>query len=160
MRPGWSRAIRRGWPCVVPPHAPLWPAAPAGRKRQRSMELIEAQGCRGRGFTLVELMVVIVIAGLLLGMSIPPFLKYSRSLRERGAREQIVQDLRTARQTAVTRHSQVIVAFPTSTNAQSYTVLDDSNGNRAKEPSERQDTRSLPKDTYLEALELTPADSV
>jgi prepilin-type N-terminal cleavage/methylation domain-containing protein len=113
-----------------------------------------------RGFTLTELMVAVVIAGLLLGLSMPAFMRYSRSQKERGAREQLVQDLRMARQMAVTTHAQVIVAFPSTTNATSYTILDDSNGNRVKETTERESTKGLPPGTRIDVLQLTPADSV
>ncbi len=113
-----------------------------------------------RGFTLVELMVVVVVAGLLFGLSLPSFLSYTRSLKEHGAREQLVQELRMARQTAVTAHSQIIIAFPGSTNVTTYTVLTDTDGDRVWDAGERQNTKGFPAGTYLEILTLTPTDSI
>ncbi len=113
-----------------------------------------------RGFTLLELMVVIVIAGVLTALSVPNFATFARSLGERGARDQLVQDMRMARQSSVTAHSSVIIAFPGSANVATYTVLVDTDGDRVHDLNERQIDRSLPPRSAIAAVELTPADSI
>ncbi len=115
------------------------------------------------GFTLVEVATVLVIAGIVLAAALPPFLSYSRSLSQEQAREGLVQDLRLARQRAVTAHRSVIVAFGdggTRTGLSSYSVHTDTNGDRLKQPSEAWASQILPAGTRLARVELQPADSL
>ena len=54
-----------------------------------------------RGFSLVELAVVVVVMGLLFGIGVPSFLTYRRSHELQGAAENIASQLRLARSTAI-----------------------------------------------------------
>lgn len=115
------------------------------------------------GFTLVEVTTTLVIAGIVLAAALPPFLSYARSLSQQQARETLVQDLRLARQKAVTAHRAVIVAFGnggTRTGLTSYSVHTDANGDRIKQAGESWVSRSLPAGTRLARVELQPADSL
>ncbi len=56
---------------------------------------------RQRGFSLVELAIVLVVMGLLLGFSIPNFQNLSSTYQLRGATENIAGQLRLAREKAL-----------------------------------------------------------
>jgi prepilin-type N-terminal cleavage/methylation domain-containing protein len=56
---------------------------------------------RERGFSLVELMIVLVVLGLIIGYSIPSFQRFSATLQLRGASENIAGQLRLAREKAI-----------------------------------------------------------
>ena len=57
---------------------------------------------RGRGgFTLAELLIVVVIAGIVLGFALPRFAGYLRHLTSRSTTVQLVSDLALARTQAV-----------------------------------------------------------
>jgi prepilin-type N-terminal cleavage/methylation domain-containing protein len=56
---------------------------------------------RQRGFSLVELAIVLVVMGLLLGFSVPSFQRLSASYQLRGASENIAGQLRLAREKAI-----------------------------------------------------------
>ncbi|MDM8007987.1 MAG: prepilin-type N-terminal cleavage/methylation domain-containing protein [Phycisphaerae bacterium] len=54
-----------------------------------------------RGFSLIELMIVLVVLGLIIGYSIPSFQRFSSTLQLRGASENIAGQLRLAREKAI-----------------------------------------------------------
>ena len=54
-----------------------------------------------RGFTLVEMAVVILILGLIIGFSIPAFVKMNRSLALKGTVQNLANHMQLARQTAI-----------------------------------------------------------
>lgn len=57
------------------------------------------------GFTLVELMIIVVIMGLVLGMTAPGVSRFIRSSRMAGAQNTLMNDLRYARSLATTGRS-------------------------------------------------------
>jgi prepilin-type N-terminal cleavage/methylation domain-containing protein len=78
--------------------------------------------CRGRGrrgFTLAEIMITVVIAGLILAFGLPRMANHLRVLTARSATAQVVTDLTLARTQAVREGSRV--AF-TVTGPASYRV--------------------------------------
>ena len=103
-----------------------------------------------KGFTLVELLIVLVVVGS--GML----------LREVNA--QLLQDVRRARQLAVTRRAPVVMCFgtpPSTTNITSYTIHVDTNGDNAVQSSEVCTFRKLPSGTRLTNVSLaTQVDSL
>lgn len=116
-----------------------------------------------RGFTLVEIAVVVVLAGIILAAGVPAFLSLARSLSEAQARNKIMDTLRMARQRAVTTHTPVIVAFgngSTTTNVTTYSVHFDTNNDRMKQPGERWASYTLPNGTALETVSLQPPDTL
>ena len=115
------------------------------------------------GFTLVELMVVIVVAGVLLAAAIPSFVHFSRSLTQKQARELVLSSLRLARQQAVTAHKPIIVAFGNgvaTAGITTYSVHTDANGDRLQQVGEPWKSFTLPKGTQLTSVSLSPIDSL
>jgi prepilin-type N-terminal cleavage/methylation domain-containing protein len=54
-----------------------------------------------RGFTLVEMAVVLILFGIIAGFSLPAFLKLNRSLQLKGAVQNLAGQLQLARQKAM-----------------------------------------------------------
>lgn len=75
---------------------------------------------RERGFTLVELMIVIVVLGILAAIAAPNYQSFMAQRRLNGAARQIMSDLMNARMLSVTQNRNVQVTFPTSAG-DSYT---------------------------------------
>jgi len=112
------------------------------------------------GYTLVELAVIMVVMGITLAAATPAFVSYSRSLSLDQARETLIQDLRRGRQTAVTAHHPVIIAFTAGVGGASYSVHGDRNGDRARQAAELWRSQSLPPGVSLKATTLSPSDSI
>jgi len=77
------------------------------------------------GFTLAELLVVVVIIGLTAAVFVPNMGAFFRAYRIRGAADQLSGHMRTARQIAVTQRLPVtftINASPANTYSFSYTI--------------------------------------
>jgi len=64
-----------------------------------------------RGFSLIELGVVIIIMGLVLAFGIPLFSKYSSTQQLKGAAENIAAQMRLLRETAIGTATQQIMHF-------------------------------------------------
>jgi type IV fimbrial biogenesis protein FimT len=65
------------------------------------------------GFTLIELLITVALVALLAAAAVPAMSQFVDSSRLRGAAEQLVQDLRQARNRALTFQHTVFVAFAT-----------------------------------------------
>lgn len=134
-----------------------------GRRTMKTHTLHQAPADTSRGFTLLELMVVCVVIGIVAAIGVPAFGTYRVDYMKRQAREQVKQDIRGARQSSVTRHAQVIVAFGngvTTTDLTTYTIHTDTNGDGIYQSSERKLLRSMPKDTRLQRVTLLPIDTL
>ncbi len=73
-----------------------------------------------RGFTLVELMVVIIIIGVVSSMSVPPLFRYVASHRLQTTTDRFTADIQFARSVAIS-NAQIINFSTTETN---YTLSD------------------------------------
>jgi prepilin-type N-terminal cleavage/methylation domain-containing protein len=116
-----------------------------------------------RGFSIVELMVALVVAGLVLTIGVPAFSTFSRSLGERRAREELRQHLRGARQAAVTRHCPVVMVFGdgvATTGITTYSVHVDTNGDHVRQSTEPVATYGVPRNCQIEACGFSPTDSL
>lgn len=79
---------------------------------------------RGKsGFTLVEMMVVIAVAGVLTAIAIPTYIAWLPRHRANGAARQLFTDLQYARMRAISENNDYKVEFDTGNNL--YKVYDD-----------------------------------
>lgn len=72
-----------------------------------------------RGFTLVEMLTAIVVAGMLLVIALPPFRAVRRSVQLDGAAYQLAGDLRRAQTEAIKRNQSVQLL---KTGASTYSI--------------------------------------
>jgi type II secretory pathway pseudopilin PulG len=96
-------------------------------------------------------------------MGMPAWVGFRRTLGQRQARTQLIQAIRAARQTAVTQHRQVVMAFgvpPTTTNIGTYSVHIDTDGDRFQDSGERWTPLALPNGVKLTQVALDPTDSL
>ncbi|HEY7727547.1 MAG TPA: GspH/FimT family protein [Candidatus Eisenbacteria bacterium] len=118
---------------------------------------------RRNGFTLIEVAVVLVVAGILLAAGLPAFVRYCQTLSQEQAGDVLVQSLRMARQQAVTAHTPIIVAFGDgvqTTGLTTYSVHVDTNGDRVKQAGEAWKSHTLPSGSRFEIVSLIPTDSL
>ena len=72
-----------------------------------------------RGYTLIEILVVVAIIGVMSLITVPQFVAYQQSAALKGAMRNFNADLRNCRQLAVARYVQVRMEF-TSANSYSF----------------------------------------
>ena len=116
-----------------------------------------------RGFSLIELLFACVIAGIVLAIAMPTFGRFRNSMMLKQANAQVLQDVRRARQLAVTRRAPVVLCFgapPSISNITSYTIHVDTNGDGLVQSGEMVTVRNLPNGTRLSAVSLAPVDSL
>ncbi|MEQ1832638.1 MAG: type II secretion system protein [Candidatus Eisenbacteria bacterium] len=108
-----------------------------------------------RGFTLIELMIALVIAGVVLSVGMPAFGRLRDTLVLRQAGTQLLQDVRRARQLAVTRRAPVVIKFgtpPSTTDITTYEIHVDTNADNVAQTSETRTLRQLPRGTQLDRV--------
>lgn len=71
-----------------------------------------------RGYSLAEALVVVAIIGLISIIAVPNFMQMYQSAKIKGAIRQFTNDLRYARQEAVTRYRPMMISLGTSTAEQ------------------------------------------
>jgi prepilin-type N-terminal cleavage/methylation domain-containing protein len=116
-----------------------------------------------RGFTLIELMMVVIVIGLVLTAGLPTFSRFRDGMVLVQARTQLMTDLRTARQVAVTRHCPVFVAFgngSSTTDVTSYTIHYDTNGDGLVSSGEPRFLRTMPNGCKVNQVLVSPTDTV
>ncbi len=65
-----------------------------------------------RGFSLMELLIVITVLGIMAAVSIPTFMSFIQASQTRGAAQELVTILNQARQLAITRNRSIQINFP------------------------------------------------
>ena len=86
-----------------------------------------------RGFTLIELIVVIMLMGIIMMIALPGIQTWMTKSRLNGAARQIMTDLMYARMKAASENHRFVL---TVLNNRQYRILDDNNNNGSVEPGE------------------------
>jgi prepilin-type N-terminal cleavage/methylation domain-containing protein len=95
------------------------------------------------GFTLTELMVVMVIFGIITAVALPGFNKFMRSLDLNSEIQRAATSMRVVRQRAITENNNYVVWYDTGVNG--FGWWDDDNNNGIKEgPEASHDPEGLP----------------
>ena len=106
---------------------------------------------------------MLVIVGLAMMIAMPAFSHYKDTLARRQARQQLIEDIRLARQLSVTQHTQVVLAFGNGVgvnDVSTYTIHADNNGDGVRQAGEAFWNRKMPKSTILNNVALSPTDSL
>ncbi|MDD5724076.1 MAG: GspH/FimT family pseudopilin [Syntrophales bacterium] len=93
-----------------------------------------------RGFTLVEIMIVIAVMAILAAIAAPNFQTYMTQRRLNGAARQVMTDMMEARMRAATQNNQFRIFF---LDNHRYQVLDDDNNNNLVTVGETSVTRDI-----------------
>ncbi len=96
-----------------------------------------------RGFTLVEMMIVIALLAIIAAIAAPNFQTYMAQRRLNGAARQVMTDLMDARMKAVSENNQFKVFF---LDTHQYKVLDDENNNGTEDTGETSVTKDIQSD--------------
>lgn len=96
-----------------------------------------------KGFTLVELMFVILIFGVMTTLSIPSFSRFLQTWKLHGEVDRMAATLRTARSAAVMRNINTVFLF--NMNQRTYFYFEDEDGDGQRDTGEyRSATHTLP----------------
>ena len=88
-----------------------------------------------KGFTAMELVIVVAIVAILASIAVPNFIAYNTRARLRGAESNLVANFELARATAIRENGNVAVVF--NANGLGYVVFEDFNSNWAQDGDER-----------------------
>jgi prepilin-type N-terminal cleavage/methylation domain-containing protein len=100
------------------------------------------------GFTMIEMLVVMVVLGVLATIAIPTFSRWYPNYRLRTATREIYSTIQAAKMTAVKENTNVVVWFDK--DNETFGAFVDSNGDNSKDAGER----SLKDGTLHEDLDL------
>jgi Tfp pilus assembly protein FimT len=78
------------------------------------------------GFTLMETMIIVVIVGIIAGLTIPAFMNYFQRQKLIGVQRELMADIAYTRSLAITRRSTFRIDF----NANNYQVVDTGAGDQ------------------------------
>lgn len=80
-----------------------------------------------RGYSIVEMLVVIAIIGILALVTVPNFINMMRSAEIKSSMRQFMSDLRSARQIAITKNRITKVSFEVGPNSRTYRIFESPN---------------------------------
>ena len=98
-----------------------------------------------KGFTLVELMIVIAVMGIMAAIAVPNYRTYMAQRRLNGAARQVMSDLMAARMKAVSQNNEFKVFFLANNQ---YKILDDNNNNGTEDTGESSQTKDIQTEYY------------
>ena len=78
------------------------------------------------GFTLIEIMIIVVIIGVLAGLTIPAFMGYFQRQKLIGVQRELMADIAYARSLAIARRTTFRIVF----NANNYQLVDPGAGDQ------------------------------
>lgn len=104
--------------------------------------------CAQRGYSILEMLVVVAIIGVLMLVTVPNFMAMRRSSIVKGSLRQFTSDLRAARQRAVAASSLVRVSYVH--NGRMYYVFESTNDGTDWNPVGN-NPRSLQENVYFES---------
>ncbi|MBE7545862.1 type II secretion system protein [uncultured Candidatus Kuenenia sp.] len=93
-----------------------------------------------KGFSLIELIVVMAIMGIATGIAVPVYNNMKPQIRLNGAARQVMGDLMWARMQAVSQNNRYRIIF---LNEYQYQILDDDNSNGTADLNEKIITKDL-----------------
>ena len=96
---------------------------------------------RNKGFTLIELMIVIALLGIMAGVMAPSFLEWRDRSKVQGDAGNLRAAFEMAKLRAIKHNTNVVVTFPDTT---SYQVFIDTNDNGAQDAGEDRIARPNP----------------
>ena len=88
---------------------------------------------RNKGFTLIELMIVIALLGIMAGVMAPSFLEWRDRSKVQGDAGNLRAAFETAKLRAIKHNTNVVVTFPDTTSFQAFI---DTNNNGAQDAGE------------------------
>ena len=103
------------------------------------------QNTKNKGFTLIEIMIVVAIIAIIAAIAAPSFQSYITQRRLNGAARQVMTDLMEARMKAANQNNRFRIFF---LDTHRYKVLDDGNNNNSEDIGETSTTRDIHNDYY------------
>ena len=89
---------------------------------------------KNQGFTLLELLIVILFVGIIMAIGIPNFSKLKEKYEINGQAQKVYFDIMLARSTSVNNNNNVSVTFDVSKNL--YKIHDDTNSDNVEDQGE------------------------
>ena len=89
---------------------------------------------KNQGFTLLELLIVILFVGIIMAIGIPNFSKWKEKYEINGQAQKVYFDIMLARSTSVNNNNNVSVTFDVSKNL--YKIHDDTNSDSVEDQGE------------------------